>query len=118
MPVNAASNKKGPVSNVKASPVLPVKPTGKTEPPKQTNAEPANKQCEVKTQNDDQIKIQEGLLLKFSKKSATFDAHVVLIQAELYLARVYSRLKDLNTAKSFYEKVIQKEPKVNKCFWN
>ncbi len=109
--MNAASNKKSSVANVKAAPANNQKTAGKAEPPKPANAETSNKPTDS-TQNDDQIKMYESLFLKFSKTPASFDANVILIQAELYLARVYSRLKDFNTAKSFYDRVIQKEPKV------
>ncbi len=109
--MNAASNKKSSVANVKAAPANNQKTAGKAEPPKPANAETSNKPTDS-TQNDDQIKMYESLFFKFSKTPASFDANVILIQAELYLARVYSRLKDFNTAKSFYDRVIQKEPKV------
>ena len=111
-PVNASSNKKGPASSSKPTPQSNQKATkhNQADQSKQTNSEPAV----ATAQNDDQTKIEEKLklFLNFSKNSSAFDTSVVLVQAQLNLARVYARLKDFNTAQSFYDKVIQKEPKV------
>ncbi len=108
-PVNAAATKKATVtkgSNQKAAPTAATGPTVPP-PPSQPN------QSGAESNNDSKIIELLANFLKFtSKKLASFDSDLILIQAQLYLARVYSRLKDFNTAKTYYEKVIQKEPEV------
>lgn len=107
-PVNAAATKKTPVtkgSNQKAAP-----PAATAPPPSQPN------QSVAESNNDSKIIELLANFLKFTSKKLviSLDSDSILIQAQLYLARVYSRLKDFNTAKTYYEKVIQKEPKVYK----
>ena len=104
-PVNAAATKKTPVtkgSNQKAA------PPATAPPPSQPNP------LVAESNNDSKIIELLANFIKFKSKKLviSLDSDSILIQAQLYLARVYSRLKDFNTAKTYYEKVIQKEPQV------
>ncbi len=51
---------------------------------------------------------------KYTRKSRPrVDKNFLTIHVNLYLGRVYSRLKEIDKAKSFYEKVIKKAPNVS-----
>jgi hypothetical protein len=50
---------------------------------------------------------------KYVKKESNFDRKILQTQCSLCSARVFSRLKDFDKAKSFYEQVIKNEPKVS-----
>lgn len=72
-----------------------------SQPEKQV-IKPADDNVEVKLEkNDQKVEIKNHI-----NKSILFN------QCQLYLARVNSRLKQYETAKEFYLKVIEREPKV------
>ena len=49
---------------------------------------------------------------KFLRKPITYNKNIVFIQTQLYLARIHSKLSNLEKAKQFYEAVIVKESQV------
>ena len=77
---------------------------------------PASVSTETKTaeasSNNDASTATKETPKYVKKKNFNFNKFVLFVQIQLVSARVYSRLKEFDKARSFYEKAIQKEPKV------
>lgn len=107
---------KKPPTNIKTSisyPVVKNKPEQLKLAPNEINVKPASPiQPGQKTEHEP---VKELPIQKIELK-VDIDKKVLVVQAQLYSARVFLRLKQFDKAKSFYLNVIKKEPKV-RCFF-
>jgi tetratricopeptide (TPR) repeat protein len=109
-PAPAPANAKAASTNTKNTPQCKPDPKQTAQPsPQETKPIEAPKEVEAKTEADASAKLNQKYL---RKKNVNFNKNILYIQIQLNSARVYSRLKEYDKAKSFYEKVIKKEPNV------
>lgn len=94
-----------PTNNTKAQVGAPINPAPVVAP-----APPESKSTEATTNNE--VSAPKESLKYVKKKNFNFNKFILYVQIQLVTARVYSRLKEFDKARSFYEKAIQKEPKV------
>jgi hypothetical protein len=107
---------KGPASTPTKSQIAK-KPGSIVQPAKATNKQnqaptnPKPSSAEAKKSVTDVVDKLQTLVYN-RKNQETFDKDILSIQINLYLGRVYSKLKEIDKAKAYYENVIKKEPNV------
>jgi hypothetical protein len=108
--------------NAKKTVVLPTKTPTKNLPVsnksdcKPNQVRPSSKPSSAEAKESAKIStvlIDKPETLKYIRTNKqTFDKDILNIQVNLYLGRVYSKLKEIDKAKNFYFTVIKKEPNV------
>lgn len=115
-PTNASNIKKGvaPASKPAANQKQQAVPAKLQAPSKQETKPSVPEVQPIGSSNESNDKVDEvvSLFLKYTKKPSVYSSEIIYMQSQLCLARVYARLKDFKESKLFYDKVIQKEPKV------
>lgn len=117
-----------PKSNVVSKPVVKknttqqipkTTPAGKTvaknthecKPAKTMPENPVSEKTIIEQPNSNEsVKLEKNPKIEIK---INIDKNILFNQCQLYLARVYSRLKQFDLSKQFYLKVIENEPKVN-----
>ena len=78
----------------------------------QKNSSLKAEDTKIHSENIRNENINNELAKKYIKKKSKFNSFIVHYQTQLYLARVYKRMNDLEKASNYYESVIQKDCKV------